>query len=351
MLRRCDKFKNWIKNNSFIVYGHKFTWVKENNEATQKCARLDRALCNVESRTQFHEGSHLLYNYADPLPLLISTCGFAQLLRSPNPFRFQVVWTTHEGFGKKSRVEAIRDGNRNTRYFHMNTVIHWKFNLIEVLQYDEGEWVTVPNETKLKHFGCRNLKLRLFEVEIAILNIFTRAPSYARKSPSIFIGGDGFGKENPLSPMGTSHAAQIIRRPLDSNDESLEWSLRMLLEPNKIWARVLAFKYCGGGNLLHSYTPHPKSRHSNAWRGLWEQRRHIETNAGMALGNRHLTRFWLNHWAQPSPLLIFATQYVPLFELEKLVYEYWDERGVWKWDAFFDFLPHPMLSASFKKNL
>jgi len=79
MLRRCDKFKNWIENNGFIVYGHKFTWVKENNEATQKCVRLDRALCNVESRTQFQEGSvqHLLHNYSDPLPLPISTCGFA----------------------------------------------------------------------------------------------------------------------------------------------------------------------------------------------------------------------------------------------------------------------------------
>jgi len=51
ILRRCDKFENWIENNSFIdlgFSGYKFTWVKGNNEATQKRARLDRALCNVE---------------------------------------------------------------------------------------------------------------------------------------------------------------------------------------------------------------------------------------------------------------------------------------------------------------
>ncbi|KAJ8452652.1 hypothetical protein Cgig2_004988 [Carnegiea gigantea] len=82
MLRRCGKFKNWIENNGLIdlgFSGHKFTWVKGNTEATQKCTRLDRALCNAEWRTQFQEGSvqHLLRNYSNHLPLLISTSGFA----------------------------------------------------------------------------------------------------------------------------------------------------------------------------------------------------------------------------------------------------------------------------------
>ena len=42
----------------------------------------------------------------------------------------------------------------------------------------------------------------------------------------------------------------------------------------------------------------------------------------MALGDGRSTYFWLDRWEEPSPLLIFATQYVPLSELEKVVHEF-----------------------------
>lgn len=51
---------------------------------------------------------HLLQNYSDHLPLLVSTRGFAQIYSRLKLFRFQVVQTTHEGFGKglqKNRPE------------------------------------------------------------------------------------------------------------------------------------------------------------------------------------------------------------------------------------------------------
>ena len=103
MLRHGKKFKHWINNNSFIdvgFSGQKSTWIKGNNASTQKCAQLNIALCNAEWRTQFQEGSvqHLLQNYSDHLPLLISTRGFAQLSNKPKLFRFQFTWITHAGF-------------------------------------------------------------------------------------------------------------------------------------------------------------------------------------------------------------------------------------------------------------
>ena len=102
-----------MENNGFIDIGfsrHKFTCIRGNNESTQKCAKLDRALCNAEWRTQFHEGAvqHLLPHYSDHLPLLVSVPGFAQISCRLKSFRFQVAWTTHEGFERTLR-ENRRD--------------------------------------------------------------------------------------------------------------------------------------------------------------------------------------------------------------------------------------------------
>ena len=46
---------------------------------------------------------------------------------------------------QKSRMAAIRDGDRNTRYFHLSTIIRRKYNRIESLQDSTGVWITEPN--------------------------------------------------------------------------------------------------------------------------------------------------------------------------------------------------------------
>jgi len=66
---------------------------------------------------------------------------------------------------------------------------------------------------------------------------------------------------------------------------------RKVLEPNKIWARVLAFKYCVRGNLLYSHTSPLKLCHCNTWRGVVEHWQCVEENAGMALGDGRVTQF------------------------------------------------------------
>jgi len=45
-------------------------------------------------------------------------------------------------------MDAIRDGDRNTRYFHVSTIIRRRINRIETLQHNDGHWVTEPNEIK-----------------------------------------------------------------------------------------------------------------------------------------------------------------------------------------------------------
>ena len=51
---------------------------------------------------------------------------------------------------QKSRMSAIRDGDRNTHYFHLSTIIRRKSNRTEALQDSSGTWITGP--TALSHF-------------------------------------------------------------------------------------------------------------------------------------------------------------------------------------------------------
>lgn len=45
---------------------------------------------------------------------------------------------------QKSRMDAIRDGDRNTKFFHLSTVIRRKRNKIGMLKNADGSWITKP---------------------------------------------------------------------------------------------------------------------------------------------------------------------------------------------------------------
>jgi len=42
---------------------------------------------------------------------------------------------------QKSRMEAIKDGDKNTRYYHLSTIIGRRHNKIEALQDPTGNWI------------------------------------------------------------------------------------------------------------------------------------------------------------------------------------------------------------------
>ena len=46
---------------------------------------------------------------------------------------------------QKARVDQIRDGDRNTRYFHTTTVIRRRFNRVTALRNEDGSWCTDIN--------------------------------------------------------------------------------------------------------------------------------------------------------------------------------------------------------------
>ena len=49
---------------------------------------------------------------------------------------------------QKSRLEALSDGDRNTRYFHLSTIIRRKRNRVDALLDESGNWVTNADQVK-----------------------------------------------------------------------------------------------------------------------------------------------------------------------------------------------------------
>lgn len=49
---------------------------------------------------------------------------------------------------QKSRLEALKDGDRNTKYFHLSTVIRRYRNKVTMLQERDGNWITDPSRLK-----------------------------------------------------------------------------------------------------------------------------------------------------------------------------------------------------------
>ena len=49
---------------------------------------------------------------------------------------------------QKSRLEAISEGDRNTRYFHLSTIIRRKRNRVDALLDEQGNWVTDAAQVK-----------------------------------------------------------------------------------------------------------------------------------------------------------------------------------------------------------
>jgi len=96
---------------------------------------------------------------------------------------------------QKARVEQIRDGDRNTKYFHTSTIIRRRMNRIEALTDSEKQWCVDPGRIKrlvVDHFQ------QLFAEDDLIQVVRGRIPSrFPPLSPSqIQTLGSPFTKED-----------------------------------------------------------------------------------------------------------------------------------------------------------
>ncbi|XP_010424324.1 PREDICTED: uncharacterized protein LOC104709399 [Camelina sativa] len=191
-------FGHWINELSLIdmeFKGNNFTWKRGRVVNTFIAKRLDRVLCCAHTRLKWQEASviHLPFLSSDHAPLYVQLCLEVKSDPRRRPFRFELKRWNKEVFGDVQRreeqlVQVIQDvhdlldisqtddllakedsllqefevalaqeeliwfqksretwivfGDRNTRYFHISTIIRRRRNRIEMLKNDEGIWIS-----------------------------------------------------------------------------------------------------------------------------------------------------------------------------------------------------------------
>ncbi|KAK2664420.1 hypothetical protein Ddye_002994 [Dipteronia dyeriana] len=136
--------RNHLVDQGFI--GSKFTWMTKRGIGEEIWVRLDIALCSMDLRIRFNEG------FVRHFPRMISNhCLILLQLHSSQipdrkfkPFRVEAMWMKHDGFEEKSKNCWLKDGDKNTKCFHLSTVIRRSINKLEGIKRDDGSWASFP---------------------------------------------------------------------------------------------------------------------------------------------------------------------------------------------------------------
>uniref|UniRef100_A0A2N9G2U3 CCHC-type domain-containing protein n=1 Tax=Fagus sylvatica TaxID=28930 RepID=A0A2N9G2U3_FAGSY len=146
---------------------NKFNWC--NRRWGKGCIRerLDRSIASTEWRVLFPKTVlyHLRAIRSDHAPLLLDTnpCDFF----SPRPFRFEAAWLRDPSCSEEAKLQGelnewlarydtiwkqksreiwLRDGDRNTKLFHLSTIIRRRHNAINAIRNDAGGWILDKKE-------------------------------------------------------------------------------------------------------------------------------------------------------------------------------------------------------------
>lgn len=116
---------------------------------------------------------------------------------------------------------------------------------------------------------------------------------------------------------------------------------RVLSEPDKLWSRVIRYKYYKGRCGVDMFES--KRGMSNVWAGITENATFLGDGIQTAVGNGNATLFWVHKWASETPLFELVTQPIPPEIAGATVGEMWESDVGWKWDTFAQYLPQDVL--------
>ncbi|XP_074298539.1 uncharacterized protein LOC141629436 [Silene latifolia] len=193
MARRCAIFINWIENCELIklaFLGSAHTWARGNSVEIRQSARLDRALCNGDWGSLFEDAMEFVdQNWPSSGEFPVRLDGLSEKLQSWNSEIFGNIYKRKKsliarigGYQKelsiarrtnyikleaklrkeldevlaqeeilwyqKSRLKFIKDGDRNTSYFHVTTLVRRWRNKISTLKDDSEQCQDDPSRVK-----------------------------------------------------------------------------------------------------------------------------------------------------------------------------------------------------------
>ncbi|KAH9733957.1 putative ribonuclease H protein [Citrus sinensis] len=115
----------------------------------------------------------------------------------------------------------------------------------------------------------------------------------------------------------------------------IRWGL--IYSPNSLWVQVLLSKY----TLNHTSLPNvlPMKYGSYMWKvvaRIWPE---VLKGIKWDIGNGNKVRFWWDNWAtEEYPLHAFASQPIPLEQVNECIARFITDEGAWNWRLFANFL-------------
>ncbi|KAF7806607.1 putative ribonuclease H protein At1g65750 family [Senna tora] len=250
---------------------------------------------------------------------------------------------------QKSRHQWVVQGDRNTRFFHISTLVRRKRNKIEGLKNEEGEWI-FEDETLQKmtteYFGelYREVNSNFVPLELkgcfpvldpnAYLSFVRPISEEDIKSAVFAMGHLKAPGPDGMNPLFFQHQWDTIKSSLCRF--MVGWNLAR--NTNSLWSLTLKAKYACGNGILPSVEP--RNNGSRLWKGICNNWRSILNGCEWRVGNGRSIKFWTDKWIPGCDSLINHVKVsLPDAEIAKNVDQFVTASGDWRWDSFEYLIP------------
>ncbi|KAI5335918.1 hypothetical protein L3X38_026052 [Prunus dulcis] len=272
--RRSKGYKDWFDSHEMLDLSFASSKFTRSNKCVLE--RLDRAICTVKWGRLFSDANKTAR-------LLARIHGIQQALcKGPNEFlsnlegcliaEFNNIVDKESLFWKqKSRVQWLQDGDRNTKFFHLTTIIWRRRNKIERLKDRNGGWVEDAE-------GIKGLAVEYFQ---GLFNQDAVAPSAMPNKKGFIASKIDLSKAyDRLNWNFIEHVLVELRLPND------------LVSLIKSCVTTVRYQLCVNG--LRSC--------SSTWRSILYGTALLSQGLAWMIGKGNSTHLWTDKWVTDAPL-------------------------------------------------